>query len=403
MAGQGSGRGGLGETMAEFVRRRRRDVESFGHDAEAAVREAYGRAIRDGEDLILKTSSDVKRYGADLLAAQKRPMQAKGAAPKPPTQARKVADQSASTATRVGPPPSPQWWDSEPIKEGLGAISKDVGIVGGVLRGGAHAVMGLAEGGVFLNRLTSPTDVILSLPGQSAAAQTVRAAVDIANYVRQGVSNPRRVVDDVKAKAHQVRIDLDPSTTPIEATLGAELGRNFNIGMNQGELAFDVGSLVVGGPLAKGVKEAGLLSKGASYEASIADGMSPGLAKYLSKPYKGMGHHAVAPRRFKVPKVLGGGKLPEEWLNSPFNVLAPEGITQAEMYKRHFRVDPKFDHTRVPNEFKAEGWSGKKLGLKKYGLPGRIWHGTPAPFKARVGGFSAAAGGTLYLDPSEEE
>ena len=402
MAGQGTGRGGLDETMAEFVRRRRRDVESFGHDAEAAVREAYGRAIRDGEDLVLKTSSDVTRYGADLLA-QKRPTQAKAAVPKPPAQVRKGTSQSLPGATRVGPPPSPQWWDSGPIKDGVGAIAKDVGIVGGVLRGGVHAVEGLVEGGTFLNRLMSPTDIILSPPGQSAAAQTVRAGVGIANYVRQGIADPRRVVDDVKAKGHQMRIDLDPTATPIEATLGGELRRNFNIGMNQGELAFDVGSLVVGGPLAKGVKEAGLLSKAKSYDKLIAQGKSPAFADYFSEPYVGAGHHAIVPQRFTFPKVLGGGSLPKKWLNSPFNVLAPEGIARAEMYERHFKVDPYYKGAKVPLEFKAEGWSGKKLGLTKYGLPGRIWHGTPAPFKAHVGGFGAAAGGVMYVDPSVEE
>ena len=59
--------GGLRETMAEFVERRRREVENFGQQAEAAAREAYGKAIRTGEDLSLPTQGDVMRYGANLL------------------------------------------------------------------------------------------------------------------------------------------------------------------------------------------------------------------------------------------------------------------------------------------------------------------------------------------------
>lgn len=288
--------------------------------------------------------------------------------------------------------------------KGLGGIvAQDVGIASGVLRGGVHAVEGLADGAVFLGRVANPWDKDFNPQVPTARQQVVDAGRGAVDYVRQGIADPRRVLDDVKAKGHQMRIDLDPTATPIEATLGGELRRNFNIGMNQGELAFDVGSLVVGGPLAKGVKEAGLLSKAKSYDKLISHGKSPAFADYFSEPYVGAGHHAIVPQRFTFPKVLGGGSLPKKWLNSPFNVLAPEGIARAEMYERHFKVDPYYKGAKVPLEFKAEGWSGKKLGLTKYGLPGRIWRGTPAPFKARVGGFGAAAGGTMYVDPSEEE
>src|SRR3546814_5444958 len=60
-------RGGLRETMAEFVKRRQREVENFGQEAEAAARDAYGRATRAGEDLILRTPSEVMRCGAGLV------------------------------------------------------------------------------------------------------------------------------------------------------------------------------------------------------------------------------------------------------------------------------------------------------------------------------------------------
>ena len=71
MAGQQSGRGGLPETMAEFVNRRRREVEHFGQAAEAAARDAYGKAIRGGEDLVLNTQGQVMRFGASLVGAGK--------------------------------------------------------------------------------------------------------------------------------------------------------------------------------------------------------------------------------------------------------------------------------------------------------------------------------------------
>src|SRR3546814_17616498 len=53
--------------MAEFVKRRQREVENFGQEAEAAARDAYGRATRAGEDLILRTPSEVMRCGAGLV------------------------------------------------------------------------------------------------------------------------------------------------------------------------------------------------------------------------------------------------------------------------------------------------------------------------------------------------
>jgi hypothetical protein len=50
----------------------------------------------------------------------------------------------------------------------------------------------------------------------------------------------------------------------------------------------------------------------------------------------------------------------------------------------------------------GEGWSGKRLGLKEYGLAGRIWHGSPPPLKARLGGLGASAGAVMY-GPEEED
>ena len=95
--------------------------------------------------------------------------------------------------------------------------------------------------------------------------------------------------------------------------------------------------------------------------------------------------------------------MPKWVMESEFNVLAPPGITRGEFFERHYKVDPKFGGTGIPARFNAGNWSGEQLGLKKYGLPGRIWYGTPAPLKARVGGLGAAAGGMMYVDPSQEE
>ena len=52
---------------------------------------------------------------------------------------------------------------------------------------------------------------------------------------------------------------------------------------------------------------------------------------------------------------------------------------------------------------KGNGGSGKNLGLKRYGLPGRIWYGSPAPLKARVGGLGASTGAAAHSITDEED
>lgn len=44
------------------------------------------------------------------------------------------------------------------------------------------------------------------------------------------------VVRDVRDKAHQARMILDPTATPVAPTLSEEVRRRLSIGMNQGSL-----------------------------------------------------------------------------------------------------------------------------------------------------------------------
>lgn len=66
MAGQ-TKREGVDETIAEFMDRRRQEVARFGRAAEAAAHQAYGKAIRAGQNLKLGTSGEVMRFGASLI------------------------------------------------------------------------------------------------------------------------------------------------------------------------------------------------------------------------------------------------------------------------------------------------------------------------------------------------
>ena len=380
MAGSGSGSAqgrARGESVRDIIQLRRRE-------AEAAAYEAVKQAIRAGADLQLKTPSEVLTYGAKLL-------QAKAAR----------AAQEASNALRVTKPQVADAMNrlsqNQNVKTVAGDVARTAGNVTGVVRGGVHAAEGLIDGAAFVNRLLDPLDILKSPKGQSAIEQLGRGALNAGrqkvDYIRKGVADPESVVRDVNNKVQQWRRELDPTATPVAPTLAGELRRNFDIGQNQGELAFDVGSLVVGGPAAKAVKGLGRISNVGNAEKYLAQGLSPGAAAHLAQlyPASNLGHHLI-PRRARLPKFLGGGPLPRSYSDGPFNKLAPPGISRGDFYELHYKVDPHFHGTGV----RGERWSGRDLGLKKHGPMGQLWHGSPAPLKARVGGLGAAAGDGVY-------
>lgn len=250
---------------------------------------------------------------------------------------------------------------------------------------------GLADTVQFLGRLVDPKDGSKSPPGQSARDQLAEAGRGVANYVGKAIGNPRMVVDDVRDKANRMRLEMDPSATPVAPTFAGELRRSFEMGQNQGEFAFNVGSAVVGGPAAKAVKGFPRASNVGNVDRYIAQGFSPAAAAHLATPYprQAMGHHYIG-RRFG---------LPESYSDSVFNVLKPEDISRGDFYELHYKVDPKYNGGPV---IRGEGWSGKKLALERYGLAGQLWHGSPPPLKARVGGLGAAAGAFTYMPDDEE-
>lgn len=383
MAGNRPARGGVFETMAEFSDRRMRDIANWGREAEAAAHKAYGDALRSGTDLVLRTQGEVNRLGAKLLGDNK--------AVGKPTPRQSVAQRPTTGGSA---PRARVDLDRNPLVKAAAGGAALAGNAAGVVRGGVHAVEGLVDGAVFLERLTSPLDLLLSPPGTSAAEELGGAISRGVDYVQRGFENPQMVVQDVRDKARQARADLDPTATPVAPTASEEVRRRLPIGMNQGELAFDVGSFAVGGPLAKSVKGLGAISKASTAEKYLAQGFTPLQAAHLAKPYpiSNMGHHFI-PRRMRLPKAF---------TESDFNVLKPQGITRGDMYELHYKVDPKFNHTGFPPQAGGGAWNGAALGLKAYGLPRRLWHGSPAPLKARVAGLGSSAGAAMRSQEGAE-
>jgi hypothetical protein len=374
----------MGESISEFMDRRRREIAQFGRDAEAAAHEVYGKAIRAGFDLKLSSPGAVMRQGAKFL--QEKADRVTTAVASGAEQTKRHAEKALR---RAGQDPV--------FRSAAVAAARDVGRAAGVVKGGVHAVEGLVDEANFISRLTDPLDAVRSPPGQSATAQLGRGVVNsgrrAVNYIQKGVADPSSVVRDIREKGQEWRRDLDPSATPVAPRLGAELRRNFDIGQNQGELGFNVGSLVLGGPAAKAVKGIAEVSNIGNVERYVAQGFGPKAAARLAEPYpaKGMGSHFI-PRDTKLPRFLGGGPLPQSYMDGPFNKLVPPGSSIGDMYERHFAVDPRFYGTKAG----GERWSGRDLGLQRYGPLRQLWYGSPAPLKARVGGLGAAAGSELY-------
>lgn len=374
----------MGESISDFMRRRGREVARFGREAEAAAHAAYDRAIRAGQDLELRSPGEVMSHGAGLL--REGVDRAKVAVSNATQETKQRVNQAVRRAGR-----------NPALRSTAIDAARGAGNVAGVVRGGVHAVQGLADGAVFVHRLANPLDPLMSPRGGTAAEQlgrgVMKAGRETIDFVRNGVADPQSVVNDVRAVGRKWRRELDPSATPEASTFEGELRRNYDIGQNQGEVAFDAGSLVVGGPAARAFKGLTEVSNIGNVERYVAQGFGPKAAARLAEPYpaSGMGSHFV-PRRTKLPKLLGGGPLPQSYMDGPFNKLVPPGSSTGDFHERHYAVDPAFHGTKVG----GERWSGRDLGLKRYGSLGQLWYGSPAPLKARAGGLGAAAGAGLY-------
>ena len=200
-------------------------------------------------------------------------------------------------------------------------------------------------------------------------------------YLR--TSTPKKVADDIGDQLHRFQTTIDPTATPQASTLKGEIERNFGIGMNQGELGVDVGSIAVGGAELKGLAGLGRVSEVVTPAKYLARGYPSNLAEYFATPYEGMGHHFI-PRRTTLPPWLGGGKVPSSISDSSFFLQKPPGMSRGDFYKLHYESDSQYHGGPVSKEFGGGGWSAKRLGWEKPGLLGQVWNGSPTPLKAVV-------------------
>ena len=394
MAGGRPARGGVRETMTEYAKRRLHEVANFGLEAEAAAHEAYGKAVRAKEDLVLPTQRDVMRFGADLLAGRKLGGSVRPSST-PPGRAAHPA-----VAKPPAPRPAPRsedssgerWLDHSPTaKVVAGSVARKVGFIPGAARGAWHIAGDLADDAYFLTRLLNPLDSVINPRGEAAWDEVIDAAGGYVDYAKTAISNPSMILNDMNAGAGRLNARLDPRATPPAETFAGEVRRNFDIGLNQGELAADVGAFVYGGPMLRRVGEFGPGRKILTASDYIAQGVPPGTARYFEQPYKGIGHHAVG-RSAKLYSWLGGGPVPRTIVESPLTRVRPRGLTNGEFFPLHYGVDKYYYGGKVPAELGGGGWSGKRLDWDKYDAIDRYWYGTPAPLKAAAGAGVLGAG-----------
>jgi hypothetical protein len=281
--------------------------------------------------------------------------------------------------------PAPSGLDNSPVAKTIaGTLAYGAGIVPGVVRGAVDSGVDAAKAAYFAQRLLTPLDVILSKPGDTALEQVLRAGQTGADYAARGVANPQVVRDDIAERFHGFRLKHDPTATPVAETFVGELRNAFDLGMNHGHLAFDLGSLAVGGELIRGAAGARAVARraGAAEQALLVD--RPGLAAYFAQPYGGKGHHILA-RRTKLPAPFQRSPIRKEIMENPFNKIRDKKISNRDLYRNHVGVDRSYYGGKVPKRFGGGSWSAKHLGWEKYGPLDRFIYGTAPPTQAVIG------------------
>jgi hypothetical protein len=160
----------------------------------------------------------------------------------------------APTVARADAVSTPTSLDRNLLAKTLaGNVALKVGQMAGLTRGGLHTTQDVVGGAGFALRLLNPADRFFSPPGEAAWDHVIGAGDRFVGYAKRAISDPAGVGKDIRNRLQRADIDLNPYATPMAETFPGELRRNFHIGANQGEAAFDVGSLFVGGEFAKGL------------------------------------------------------------------------------------------------------------------------------------------------------
>jgi hypothetical protein len=359
--------------------------------AERPGRQAWANSIRTGQNVNASQPDQLRTLGMQALSGQStRTNLSHGYNPNEPRD-----DHGRWTTGGVASSQHQNWLDRSPeARAAVGKATRAAGLAPGAARGAWHTVEDVGHGLDFLSRLMDWDDAESSPRGDAAWDKVFRAGKGVLDYTTNAISNPKVVANDVGTGLRRFQVKIDPTASPPASTLAGEAARNFNIGLNRGETAFDAASLLYGGAEAKGLAELGRASEGAPAAKYLARGYPKGLSDYFATPYTGEGHHSL-PKRTELPAWLGGGPVPPAISNSPLFLLKPPNMSTGDFVERHFQVDPHYYGGKIPKEFGGGRWSGKKLGWQKHDRLGRLWYGSPAPLKAVAGAGVVGAGAAV--------
>jgi hypothetical protein len=291
---------------------------------------------------------------------------------------------SASPSRRVG---VSGLKDSAAVKAAAGSVAETAGNIVGLARGGARLAQGAAGAMKLTENMLDPVYGLLH--GGQPAWLPLEKAAD--NAVRQGWSEVRHPIRTIKEGASRANAALNPFATPVAPTTTGEIRRRFDIGKNQGEVLFDIGSAA----LAPEAMAGPALSAEEQVAKYMAQGMDARVVQTLAEPYNGMGYHYIPKRG------VFGVKLPKIISDSPFNLLKPSGISRGEMHKLHYEVDPKFHGARLADHA-GQHWSGKRLGLKKNHPVVQVVRGAPTALKRTVSGAGGGVVGAVGAKPRND-
>ncbi len=268
------------------------------------------------------------------------------------------------------------------------------GDVVGVGRGAWNAGKGVVDGAKFGVRLLNPSDAAHSAPGDSAWDNVRDARDAVLGYAKSRATDPRQLASDIGGALSQMNVALNPEATPMAGGVPEEFQRTFRIGKNQGELAFDAGTILYGGALADSARALSAASKEAQFAADVAT-YGRRAANRLAKPYKGVGHHQFIPMRATRPENPALGLAFDYLRDSRFNVLKPSNLSTGEFYALHAKVDPYVDGFSFPRSIRGR-WSARKSGVSRYGPLGSLWYGTPLRTKIAAYAAPATMAGLTY-------
>jgi hypothetical protein len=290
-------------------------------------------------------------------------------------------------------------------KDAIGAGAYALGSLIGVPRAALHAARDIKDLGQF------GLDASGAL-GPKAQALALQDAKDKAHvvlqYGRAVQSDPSRVVSDVGDLSKAAIDSINPFDAPASGTLGEIAAHEFKKGENFGEGAINVAAAIAAPELEFGAIRAANFgaTKAARVAKLVERGANPRLAEYLAEPYDGMGHHAVFPRRFRIPDSamgiaidprLAGKPLPGWLVDSPLNISIPLGMSRDDFYKYHYGVDRRFHGARLPADLNGgRGWSGKREGARRYNPVRRAWAGVPVPLKGGIAAVGTGDGFGVY-------